>query len=388
MFPKVDDQETRKDELMTKKNDEIEESKETKDVGIPMDDQPQKCKDALMAWKDGEIKDDTKERKDEDTTIDDNSENWKDALMVRKDGEIEDDTKERKGEDVTMDDDPEKRKDGLMVREDGEIEDDTKVRKGEDVTMDDDPEKRKDGLMVREDGEIEDDTKERKGEDVTMDDDPEKRKDGLMVRGDGEIEDDTKERKDEDTTMDDDPGKSEEENFEKLIGHLLSELVTDGVILDDSQISAVKMALSQRVAIIQGPPRTGKTFIGVQLVKLIMSISSRPRRPILVLTYKNHALDEFLKEMVRIYPGGVVRVGGQSNEPELAHCNLNLLRKELKFHDDISYKKELIQDEIHCTIQNLSKARLFSPSYLLRSFNETQLRNIFTSCNWSKLNKN
>ena len=388
VFPKVDDPETRKDELMTKKNDEIEESKETKDVGITMDDQPQKCKDALMAWKDGEIEDDTKERKDEDTTIDDNSEKWKDGLMVRKDGEIEDDTKERKGEDVTMDDDPEKRKDGLMVREDGEIEDYTKERKGEDVTMDDDPENRKDGLMVREDGEIEDDTKERKGEDVTMDDDPEKRKNGLMVREDGEIEDDTKERKDEDTTMDDDPGKSKEENFEKLIGHLLSELVTDGVILDDSQISAVKMALSQRVAIIQGPPGTGKTFIGVQLVKLIMSISSRPRRPILVLTYKNHALDEFLKEMVRIYPRGVVRVGGRSNEPELERCNLNLLRKELKFRDDISYRKELIQDEIRRTIQNLSKARLFSPSYLLRSFNETQLRNIFTSCNWSKLNKN
>ena len=171
--------------------------------------------------------------------------------------------------------------------------------KGEDTTMDGYPGKSKDGLMIRKGSEIEHDTKETKDMDGAMDDNSDKGKDAFVDGKDGKIPENK-------SSID---NKSGEENFEKLIGNLLSKLVTDGVLLDDSQISAVKMALSQRVAIIQGPPGTGKTFIGVQLVKLIMSISSRPRRPILVLTYKNHALDEFLKEMVRIYPRGLVRVG-------------------------------------------------------------------------------
>ena len=45
--------------------------------------------------------------------------------------------------------------------------------------------------------------------------------------------------------------------------------------------------------------------------------------PILVLTYKNHALDEFLLKMVESFGmDNVLRIGGRSKEPKLDECNL------------------------------------------------------------------
>jgi hypothetical protein len=41
---------------------------------------------------------------------------------------------------------------------------------------------------------------------------------------------------------------------------------------------------------------TGKTFVGVKLVETLL-LSKCPT-PILILSYKNHALDEFLKHLV------------------------------------------------------------------------------------------
>ena len=375
--------------------------------------EPEKRQDGLMTRQTGDIEDDTKEAKGIDATMEDNSGNGKDGLITRKNGEIEDSTKETKDVDVTVDHDPEQWKDGLMVKKDDEIEDDTKDTtkhkkddkieddikdtKDTDSIMDDNSQSRKDRLMTKKDDEF---IKETTDLDTIVGNNSENRKDGEMTQQDGEIEGCIKDITDTDATMEDNSEnlkdgiiggkddeihevnmsideKSSEENFGKFIDNLLSE---HGAILDNSQINAVKMALTQRVAIIQGPPGTGKTFIGVQLVKLIMAIRSRPRTPILVLTYKNHALDEFLKQMVRICPEGVVRVGGRSNEPELAHCNLNSLRKRWEFQ---SYEQKLMQKKICHTIQNLSKARLFSPDCLLLSFNEIQLKNMFTSCNWS-----
>ena len=55
-------------------------------------------------------------------------------------------------------------------------------------------------------------------------------------------------------------------------------------------------------------------------------LSSIPT-PVLLLTYKNHALDEFLLKMVDLLGNEeVVRIGGRSKEPRLDECNLSKLR--------------------------------------------------------------
>ena len=68
--------------------------------------------------------------------------------------------------------------------------------------------------------------------------------------------------------------------------------------LDDSQYSAIKLALENKLALIQGPPGTGKTFIGVKIVELLIHNKhlwwNKPNdqhRPILMICYTNHALD-------------------------------------------------------------------------------------------------
>ena len=71
-------------------------------------------------------------------------------------------------------------------------------------------------------------------------------------------------------------------------------------IFDSSQEQAVKTCLQNRIGIIQGPPGCGKTFIGIQMVRLLLSLSSLYKPKIFVLTYKNHALDEFLKGIGRL----------------------------------------------------------------------------------------
>ena len=93
--------------------------------------------------------------------------------------------------------------------------------------------------------------------------------------------------------------------------------------LDESQREAFIHCLTNKLAIIQGPPGTGKTFIGVKLVQALFKMGST--RPFLVMTYKNHALDEFLKHLVKtncVALDEVVRIGGRSKEEILNGCNL------------------------------------------------------------------
>lgn len=70
--------------------------------------------------------------------------------------------------------------------------------------------------------------------------------------------------------------------------------------LDQSQYDALRLALTKEIAIIQGPPGTGKTFIGWKIAQVLLDNHQRWQieddcRPILVVCYTNHALDQFLE---------------------------------------------------------------------------------------------
>ena len=99
--------------------------------------------------------------------------------------------------------------------------------------------------------------------------------------------------------------------------------------LDNSQYEALKMALRQEISVIQGPPGTGKTFIGVKLVQAFLHnrLGWDPERnsPILVVCYTNHALDQFLEDIVDAYAEDgtkhpeIVRIGGRCKSEKLAN---------------------------------------------------------------------
>ena len=64
------------------------------------------------------------------------------------------------------------------------------------------------------------------------------------------------------------------------------------VSLDQSQLDAIRLALTSKITMMQGPTRTGKTFVEVKILEMLFTASNYPAdTPALVLTYKNHSLD-------------------------------------------------------------------------------------------------
>jgi superfamily II DNA or RNA helicase len=82
--------------------------------------------------------------------------------------------------------------------------------------------------------------------------------------------------------------------------------------LDNSQKKALNHALDSNFALIQGPPGTGKTYIGVQIVRLLIKYKSywNQEGPILLVTYTNHALEQFL-HLIKDITNKIVRIGGK-----------------------------------------------------------------------------
>ncbi|KAK7498029.1 hypothetical protein BaRGS_00010617, partial [Batillaria attramentaria] len=102
--------------------------------------------------------------------------------------------------------------------------------------------------------------------------------------------------------------------------------------LDSSQLEAVQTALTKELAIIQGPPGTGKTYVGLKVAEILLDNRSvwtgvRDGRPILVVCYTNHALDQFLTGIINFCQCGVIRVGTRSKIPELEEYNLKEVKR-------------------------------------------------------------
>lgn len=97
-----------------------------------------------------------------------------------------------------------------------------------------------------------------------------------------------------------------------------------------TQLDAFAAALASATHCTQGPPGTGKSYIGVCLVLTLDVIRKQAEReghavgPVLVLSYKNHALDEFLIDVIhqsqfRPSPGMLIRTGKPDIESLLAY---------------------------------------------------------------------
>ena len=52
-------------------------------------------------------------------------------------------------------------------------------------------------------------------------------------------------------------------------------------------------------------------------------------RPILVVCYTNHALDQFLEGIHQFHPKGIVRVGGRSQSETMKACSLSQLKHDM-----------------------------------------------------------
>ncbi|KAJ6649215.1 NFX1-type zinc finger-containing protein 1 [Pseudolycoriella hygida] len=106
--------------------------------------------------------------------------------------------------------------------------------------------------------------------------------------------------------------------------------------MDEPQYAAFQAAITQEIAIIQGPPGTGKTYIGLQIMNLLLANAKKiDHGPILIVCYTNHALDQFLEGILSIMDklkmnpyGKLVRVGGQSKVEDMQPYNIRNIRSE------------------------------------------------------------
>ena len=183
--------------------------------------------------------------------------------------------------------------------------------------------------------------------------------------------------------------------------------------LDPSQKEAFEFACQNRLAIVQGPPGCGKTYIGVKLAEFLLKATQS--QPILVLTYKNHALDEFLKHMIPIcgldnlirigksylvhaaFAKNLVKsvflkmLGSQSKEPELEDRKLHVVcRRERRAFGQITdaYFEKL--DEITAASVELKQAGFqldnlgcLRPLQIVKSFTDEQIDSLMLGRDWT-----
>ncbi|KAF4948840.1 hypothetical protein FSARC_13634 [Fusarium sarcochroum] len=85
------------------------------------------------------------------------------------------------------------------------------------------------------------------------------------------------------------------------------------IFLQDAQLNSFINGLSRDLALIQGPPGTGKSFLGALILLTILRLTTSR---VLVLSYTNHALDQFLEDLIDIgvSPDQMVRLGSKSTE--------------------------------------------------------------------------
>ena len=143
-----------------------------------------------------------------------------------------------------------------------------------------------------------------------------------------------------------------------------------------------------------GPPGCGKTFIGLKIVHLLLSLIPKLEKPILLLTYKNHALDEFLKGMLKFcHKRDLVRIGGRSKEPELEECNLQSILKSMSasklFSKTLSNEiretrqsMEEIEEEIKRMSLSFNSKSYLTKSCLIDELTDKQLRSLVLEVPW------
>ena len=185
---------------------------------------------------------------------------------------------------------------------------------------------------------------------------------------------------------------------------------------DGKQRHAVQLALTNRVSLTQGPPGTGKTFVGAKIAEILLSqrgsqataatgafsASLGPRCRLLVVCETNHALDDFLMDLIKLGVGsGIVRVGGRCKVEALEPYTLstksrasdfNFTKGQAKSHYEL--KDELRQYEQE--LEELEQEMIGAPSWAaikkhLRSIKSKMLMwldtPLQTSDGFSRVNK-
>lgn len=127
-----------------------------------------------------------------------------------------------------------------------------------------------------------------------------------------------------------------------------------------TQLESFLKSLKNAVHCTHGPPGSGKSFLGVALVLSLIEIRNVARSsglfnlgPILMISYKNHALDEFLVDVLKwtqhaISPGMMIRTGKPEHE------------KLQNYSERSNRQQHLAEEELSKRISVLRESRKFN----------------------------
>lgn len=132
--------------------------------------------------------------------------------------------------------------------------------------------------------------------------------------------------------------------------------------LNHTQYAAFKAALTNEFAIIQGPPGTGKTYLGLKIVKTLLTNKTcwYNYTPILIVCYTNHALDQFVEGLIDT-TSEIVRIGSQSKNDSMKQFSLfetsrRVHQKQKDFGStQLFYQKKNERDNLLSSINGYSE---------------------------------
>uniref|UniRef100_A0A8C9VAK4 NFX1-type zinc finger-containing protein 1-like n=1 Tax=Scleropages formosus TaxID=113540 RepID=A0A8C9VAK4_SCLFO len=129
--------------------------------------------------------------------------------------------------------------------------------------------------------------------------------------------------------------------------------------LDYSQLKALQDALTKELAVIQGQPGAGKTYVGLRIIQALVDNAhiwgAGAASPILVVCPNNHVLDALLEGITNcpkccILPDAswLVRVGGQSSSNFLNDLSLDNLKKMPHIRQSLPQHLRSMHWQVHC----------------------------------------
>ncbi|EPS35125.1 hypothetical protein H072_11452 [Dactylellina haptotyla CBS 200.50] len=94
--------------------------------------------------------------------------------------------------------------------------------------------------------------------------------------------------------------------------------------LDHGQAKAFISAFKHQIALTQGPPGCGKSYVGVKMVTALLENRDQLKLgPILCVCYTNHALDQFLNELLKMGVKKIRRIGSPSPLPQIEELSFD-----------------------------------------------------------------
>ncbi|KAI8618026.1 hypothetical protein BC830DRAFT_1110771, partial [Chytriomyces sp. MP71] len=140
---------------------------------------------------------------------------------------------------------------------------------------------------------------------------------------------------------------------QKLLG------LVQGATLDSGQFESFLGSLRHPVHCTQGPPGTGKSYLGVVIARALLLVReiwmkvspSIATPPLLILSYKNHAIDEFLVDLVAAEPRvSMIRIGSIKDERLRPFSELNMAQST----QEVKMARRKLE-ELHDMKANLEK---------------------------------